>query len=439
MLKRFRLELILGFLLLATGIAVLGERWILKTSLVIDRSDRYPVAVHDDRVDGGGSLGQMVPHSEAYSWQCSLSREHQYPFCGFELIFDPLRQNGLDLSQYDRVRLWLDYEGSAATLRFYLRNFNLAYSVPGRNETTKYNQVEFGSDFEGPIVEFSLDDFFVANWWAQTFNVPPDMVHPDFSNIVVLELTAGSTTFEGDHSFQLERIEFVGQKISTLAWYQLIMATWFAVGVVFFGWLMFKLSREVRDRRQRERELVETNELLNYRSNQLEEMAKTDSLTGVFNREGIKDAISSGLAQWRQEGKPMALAILDIDHFKKINDTHGHAIGDKILTELSELIQGNIRSKDVFARWGGEEFVLICHNTSVTDAAPLAEKLRRLTAEHKFVNSIGITLSIGVAATMEGESLEDLFERSDKALYAAKVQGRDRVVIADENKASRKV
>lgn len=431
--SRFNLEKSLAVLVVVTLVAILAEREILKTRMVIGPEDDYSSSTYSDTVSGGNSEAFLV-NREKYEWRCTLRDQHPYPFCGFEVVLDPKRVNGLDLRDYDTIRIWLDYEGPAETIRFYLRNFDPTYSKPGLNDTTKYNQIEFGTDLLKPNkpVEFEMADFFVANWWFQRFKISPKLSHPQFDNIVVLEVQTGNDPPGGEYYFKLDRVELTGQKIPTNQWYQLIIAIWLVAALVFLGTRILHLNKELRRRKARELELMEINELLDMRGKQLEEMAKTDPLTGAFNRQGIEDAIKIGLAEWRRHRKPFSIVMLDVDYFKEINDTRGHSVGDRVLAGLSELMQKNIRSGELFARWGGEEFVLVCRNTLLEHAGKLAEKLRSRVESHKFEKNIKVTVSVGVATLADGETLDQLFIRVDKALYDAKRRGRNRVVLSEE-------
>jgi len=127
--------------------------------------------------------------------------------------------------------------------------------------------------------------------------------------------------------------------------------------------------------------------------------------------------------------QPVALILLDIDHFKQVNDKHGHAIGDKVLCELVKVLRNNIRTSDLLFRWGGEEFVILAPSTSYRSAEKLAETLRAKIEQHK-INAVGnITISLGVAEHISGESETSWFGRADESVYAAKNSGRNRVVV----------
>ncbi len=431
--SRFNLEKFLAVLVVLTLVAILAERRILEVNKIIGPDGGYAVSSYADPVSGGNSEVKIKDNGK-FEWHCVLRDQHPYPFCGFEIIFDPARQKGLDLRFYDRVRIWLDYEGPAETVRFYLRNFDPAYSTPGLNDTTKYNQIEFSTDLLNKPVEFDMADFFVANWWFQRFRISPKLSHPQFDNIVVMEVQTGNDPPVGEYHFELKRIEFSGQLIPTQQWYQGIIAIWLMAALLFLGIRIVSLNQELRRRKVRELELMEINGLLDTRSKQLEELAKTDPLTGAFNRQGIEEAIKIGLAEWRVNRKPLSIVMLDVDYFKDINDTHGHSVGDRVLAGVSELMQRNIRSGELLARWGGEEFVLVCRDAPLSQAGKLAEKLRALVADHRFENNVKVTVSVGVATLAGGETLDQLFIRVDKALYDAKNAGRNRVVLSDEAK-----
>jgi diguanylate cyclase (GGDEF)-like protein len=146
-----------------------------------------------------------------------------------------------------------------------------------------------------------------------------------------------------------------------------------------------------------------------------------DTLTGVFNRLYFEKELSLAI----KNRDDLTLMILDIDFFKKVNDTYGHQIGDKILVEFAHTISNSIRLDDLFARWGGEEFVLLIKGISIENANKLAQNLINVIEKHIFINKIRLTCSIGVSKLLEKENAEELVHRADKALYEAKNSGRN--------------
>lgn len=168
---------------------------------------------------------------------------------------------------------------------------------------------------------------------------------------------------------------------------------------------------------------------LKLRREELEQLYRQDALTGLWNRYRISEFIDLELARYRREQHPFGVILIDIDHFKKINDTLGHLVGDEVLRELSGLLHEHIREKDLMGRWGGEEFIVIVTHTRLEELQQLAEKLRELSEEHRFgKRGLYVTLSLGVTMVQENDTELLLLDRADSALYEAKHGGRNRVV-----------
>lgn len=158
---------------------------------------------------------------------------------------------------------------------------------------------------------------------------------------------------------------------------------------------------------------------------QLKEIAYTDSLTGIFNRLHFNRLLNAEIDKVKRYGGQLSIIFFDIDHFKQVNDTHGHPMGDQILKEIARVIAQANRSSDVFARYGGEEFIIFTASTGVAGAMEHAQRLRQDIEQHRF--PIGrMTASFGVTGfSAEQDDLESILERADKALYQAKADGRN--------------
>jgi diguanylate cyclase (GGDEF)-like protein len=166
---------------------------------------------------------------------------------------------------------------------------------------------------------------------------------------------------------------------------------------------------------------------------QLEDLRRkvnVDPLTGAGNRRAQNLKLDSVAAIFRRNESPATLLILDIDHFKRINDTYGHIVGDQILIELNELVCRNTRATESLYRYGGKEFVLVAEQTALDDAVELAKKVRSLIEQHRFTGGIQVTVSIGVAQLQRKEDAEGWLSRADAALYQAKGRGRNQVIAA---------
>lgn len=229
--------------------------------------------------------------------------------------------------------------------------------------------------------------------------------------------------------------------------------------MAFFAWMLFSRSRDERRQAQQglqtrlgqdqlvarlretlaEQQLVR--ESLEIKSAELEasnkklsELATHDAMTGAFNRGHVQELLRQGVARFARYRQPICALLLDIDHFKQVNDRYGHALGDEVLRSMSATVMASLREGDIYGRWGGEEFLALLPNVGLQSALEAAERLRTDVAALRIFtptgpeHSIGITVSIGVAEIQEGENAESLVARADTALYQAKAAGRNRVV-----------
>ena len=158
------------------------------------------------------------------------------------------------------------------------------------------------------------------------------------------------------------------------------------------------------------------------------EEAETDTLTGLSNRRKTESFLVGEFDRAMRYGRPLSIIMMDVDHFKRVNDTHGHAVGDLVLESIARRMTRRMRVSDHVGRWGGEEFIMICPETDTTDAMLVADRIRR-TIKQKPIRRAGvITASFGVSTYSGHGSYEVLIDEADKYLYAAKQQGRDRIV-----------
>ena len=158
--------------------------------------------------------------------------------------------------------------------------------------------------------------------------------------------------------------------------------------------------------------------------------ALTDSLTGTANRRAFDQQLAQRIADWQRRGTPLSLLMVDVDHFKKFNDTHGHLAGDEVLRGVAEVLNSTVRNADVVARFGGEEFAIIMPGTDLKTAGPMAEKARAAIEAAEFAfegTTLKVTASEGVAQVMSGDDISSLVRRADEALYASKNAGRNNV------------
>ena len=173
--------------------------------------------------------------------------------------------------------------------------------------------------------------------------------------------------------------------------------------VAYWGWRMRKLSQE------------------------LDRLSQTDNLTNLPNRTRLNLQFPIELARARRLGQGLSLIMIDVDHFKLINDEFGHLVGDKVLIAMSDLVRRSVRAIDLPARWGGEELVVLCPDSHLDQALILAERIRQAVRDHDFDTGRRQTVSIGVATLGPSDDIDQLLNRADQALYIGKSSGRDRV------------
>ncbi len=211
---------------------------------------------------------------------------------------------------------------------------------------------------------------------------------------------------------QLETV----QTLLSTAWSCYWVMALFVLFVGFFGYRSFRHWSAANDRLLAELELL----------------ARTDRLSGLLNRRAMEEALDEQLQRGRRHGEPAALLMVDIDHFKRINDAHGHAVGDAAIVALADTLRAGLRSLDRAARWGGEEFLVLLPQQDAAAAWAVAERLRAALATLPGPELPRFTVSVGVAALQRGDrEWGDWLKRADGALYAAKAAGRDRVLAAD--------
>lgn len=169
------------------------------------------------------------------------------------------------------------------------------------------------------------------------------------------------------------------------------------------------------------------NRKLSYLNRELERLSATDRLTGLCNRMKLDEKFEEEVLRFERFKNPFSVIMVDVDHFKSVNDTHGHQTGDAVLAQTANVLLENTRKTDVVGRWGGEEFLILCPGTDAEGAAKVAENLRKAIEGSDFGKVGTKTASFGIAECVEGELAKDVVAKADAALYRAKKAGRNRV------------
>src|SRR5690606_9005975 len=235
----------------------------------------------------------------------------------------------------------------------------------------------------------------------------------------------------GTHEIRVEYLDIYSELLPAGIWYLGVALLWLLSNLFFISRHLRLQEMRIRNDTRRLSTLVSYSTDLKQESQKYKTLSSTDPLTGVLNRNGFAHEMTTISSDGKLvEGT--AIIMIDIDHFKRINDTFGHDAGDAVLREIASVIQKNIRGTDKLVRWGGEEFMLFCKETGAQQTLLVAEKIRSAieTMEIQYhKNMIPVTASLGAGATHDNEDFDALFLRCDQALYKAKRLGRNCVVL----------
>lgn len=208
---------------------------------------------------------------------------------------------------------------------------------------------------------------------------------------------------------------------------------WYQVKSRALGWsdgsiVQQSVRVDITELKEAQSELAEAHATMALHNKKLEHVSATDRLTGLANRLRLDEVMAKACKKAAKNKTPLSIAILDIDHFKSVNDTYGHQTGDVVLQQLSGILKDGVRGADTPGRWGGEEFLIIMPGLALDDAIYQADTLRQKIENHDFPEVGQKTASFGVAQLDTDESIASLIKRADDALYRAKETGRNRVI-----------
>jgi len=416
---------LLGLLIVITLLALAFQAYGPERVLSLKPGTHYHVEVIDDRGNGGKSVATLTRDDEKFILDCDIIQsEYPWPYCEISFILIDDKGNGMDMSNYHQAILWAKYATPQAFgIRFQLINFNPAYSKDKDANTLKYNAIELFDTHERYPQVIQMHHMQVPTWWLSQGKIAPDYWGPEFNDVRGVQISTGEGVKPGKYQMIIDRVEISGKYISDRSLYFSLLCAWTLLALAFFVSTLSKTKKELHTNLQRQKQLEALNSLLNQEHQQLEERLTRDPLTGVLNRDGLAPVFNQS---WSADSTHLlSLIFIDIDHFKKINDTYGHNVGDQVLLVFAQVLSANTRTHDLLARWGGEEFVLACPDTTLDNACGLAEKLRRCIEENDWPKGLQVTASFGVAQILPQESPTDFIARADRALYVAKAQGRN--------------
>ncbi len=389
-----------------------------------------------DAQNGGKTLAEWT-NQEKFSFACTAGDNTVgLPYCGMSINFHQAASS-LDYSQYQRMEIKINYQGSNERLRLKIHSFHPALTNEKFRETLRGVEVSFlATETSEPIA--------IGNhgWGAAGDSLLAQKKTLDNSQSNTLDATTNTVDIgidlvppiaAGEHRIQLEYIDVYDELLPADSWYLGVAIIWLSSNLLFIARHLLAQEKRILNDSQKLTTLVHYSSDLQQKSEHYKMLSSTDPLTGALNRNGF----AAEMSQRSPNGKMLqntTLMIIDLDNFKRINDSRGHDTGDIVLRETAQVIHKNTRTTDRFIRWGGEEFILFCENTSVQQALLIAEKIRAaieaMTINHH-EDTISVTVSIGLGVASAQENFDDLFHRTDQALYKAKHLGRNCVVLSE--------
>ena len=425
----FRMNILIFVLLLVTVIALFAYRNGLDDIVFLNLADYPYIIAQTDSVDGGSSAIAMERTDSSIIVDYELREGYAYPYAGVKIFLGDGKTRGKDLSRYDSIFVWVKPRGEG-TVRLYMRGYDSAFYRAEDETSLKFNEIEFFPLEETYPAVFVPQEFRVASWWVAQNEINVHTARVDLSNVPLIEIQTGTNAPLRYGTLEIKGLCFKGKKIAKLDLVSILVALWFVSFLIILIIRFFDYSRERAKEKKKREELEKNLRALEIEKSEYERSSKEDPLTGCLNRAGFSSVLMREQENLSKNGRPVSFVMLDIDHFKHINDTYGHQVGDEVLVNLTKLIQGKIRNTDALVRWGGEEFVVLCGDTPIQNAQFLAEKLRIAIENTVLIKQQQVTCSFGIAEMIPDEDPKRLFERADKALYASKEGGRNRVTSA---------
>jgi diguanylate cyclase (GGDEF)-like protein len=398
---------------------------------IIELSPRLSnsVRVTDDRYEKGNSVATLVRTNDALVMRCALSAGYAWPFCKLQFLLGDAGK-GVDLSLFDTITFDIRYSGRPPKrVRVHLVNFEPEFSTIDDWNSQRFNEAVLDVPDQATLT-IPVDVLRTADWWAAMRKVPLSRIRTRLDNVTALELSTISAAVGDQVAIEVRTIQFRGKWISQTRLLMYLVSGWIGCGIFALSLGLQQSRSSLLASNLRLEQLAAINNALELEARELTGQAHTDPLTGALNRQGLRAALMHRLDTPAHYGKDMAVIFMDLDHFKQINDRHGHDTGDEVLKGFVAIISREVRAGDKLVRWGGEEFLLVCPDTNREHAAMLAEKLRAGMTTQDWPHGLRVTCSFGATALSQEEDIGNAISRADAALYVAKKNGRNRVEVA---------
>ncbi len=372
------------------------------------------VSMLNDTINGGQSLGRIYRETNTITFTCKTKRSNTFPFCSVMIPITDNENQGIDFRGLSNLKVSLSYS-EVSDLRdsilIYLLN-DETDSASGEHISRANLKTITPTSTTRSTYNIDLDALHVPSWWL--------LSHPNVSettakldNVTHIQIATGDSHRLKNTRIDIHQLKVQGKWITLESLQVTLFIIWTTTVLADI------VSRLIRSKRSAQNSIS----IAHKERDKYQRLAVKDPLTGINNRQAVLEYYPS----IRHSTQSKFIILFDIDHFKKVNDIYGHNEGDKILVSLSNLVTEHLGPGACFARWGGEEFIILCEEHSHHAAYILAERIRLIIANAKLSQYTTVTCSVGVSLVDPSLPLKLNIEQADKALYQAKNSGRNQV------------
>lgn len=412
-------------LLLLTIGSLLWHKYGMNEYLVIDADTQFELWTNDDREMGGSTVAQLKKVGDYLVLTCKFSRDYLYPYCAFYVTISR-KDDGVNLSNYNFITL--DVSTSESTeqgIRVFLHQYDPGYSKPDEVTSNKIHEMYYRPLDEPNPFTADLKVFQVATWWINERDVPPVRAQPDLSNVVGLGFGISQYEASRTHEIFFKSIKFHGKWVSVNFLQSIIISCWVIMAFIYLFYSFWQARNALFIVRQQEQQLAHVDKALNLSRDNLADLATHDSITGILSRAGFRNHLHAQISLVKQNRSVLSIIFMDVDKYKRISEVHSYSVNDQVLFDFVNLIKSKTRSQDIFCRWEGDSFCLLCYGTPLESGVLLAKKLRKLIREASWPAELELSCSFGVAQMDPDEDVLGFVQRARQALNMAKASGGD--------------
>lgn len=379
-----------------------------------------PVKMTIDKIDKG-LVTKTIPYPDAAKFFiCEIGDATYDSYCRINFYLSQDLIKGIDFSEYESI--YFDVENintdGKDNFSITLRNYDRSHSNEYDKESLKPNGAFINKAEKLSSDGVLLGNFSVKAEWIEMYSIPYDEINKEFDNISIIQVQTGRKLTSGFYNIKIENIQLKGRWIQQKTMMLFMIFKWMSISLFYSVTFLYRENKRADFYQNKNNRLRST-------TKKLIEQYKKDPLTGVYNRHGFRKWLA-----YNKEKFDVSIIYMDLDHFKNVNDVHGHQMGDTILCEFADLLTSSIEKGDILCRWGGEEFVIFCKNKDIKYAESIVKKVRNKMKIKVWSHNETMTVSAGIS---KGDTfnISKVIEKADEALYQSKKAGRDQYQIKE--------